>query len=725
MAGTLGYYIENWNTNLFSISVLVCLVFIVSGYFWGKIFQKFIPSLKDADGTFIGIFFIFALFQIYAYYAVSWRVDSGIGFWLLAVLLTASPFMCLLTLSNPLPRWINLAIIPVAVGVAGILGWASAQLNTNNIFFDSVYYMSDVIENSTHAFFGGVDYYHGSTFGYYAYDKLHGTESFYYIFAMVLRWVRVIFEYKESLTPVYIWSASLLYYASLGSLLVSAVNILFRKKHKWFGLLVGILILSPYYTNYFNTTLAFFGNSWRTVIIGFILLLVYLYTKTRDAKLFVPITALYYAGLAVSSSAFFLEAFISGSLFFWMCMKKEDKMWSWMGFISTFLPIVHFALIMFYPRYAAWQEVVPITVGVVAVLWLIAFLIRRHFRIFTKIFVWFFPVIFIGLAVISFLGRGDSFGYDVFFRTWSEHDMCNNYTSHVSAFELYRNIFFYVMLVCLFVNFRHEKGFKLFLCILALLFINPAVAPAVARFFTDEVYLRVFDLLVNPFVLVFLIANMDVLLSKIHVQWVVLPAAGVLSSIFAWQNLTVPYSATLNFKENGHNWEYKVSQDSYDLYSYIYDNIPHSDQNRPLFLSQDVGLKGYVDEIQMVFSSADFRDSLADPALYKEHYDLITMFYPEKVTIDYLVFDTDQADYMKMPEVLEKYKPDYVVIRTNMAFWWQKNEEEGWFVKSYFRSQNLGQVTVEYENDTWTLLKVHEIPEPEEENTEENGEVQG
>ena len=87
------------------------------------------------------------------------------------------------------------------------------------------------------------------------------------------------------------------------------------------------------------------------------------------------------------------------------------------------------------------------------------------------------------------------------------------------------------------------------------------------------------------------------------------------------------------------------------------------------------------------------------------------------------------AEYMKMPEVLEKYKPDYVVIRTNMAFWWQKNEEEGWFVKSYFRSQNLGQVTVEYENDTWTLLKVHEIPEPEEEipeeNTEANGEVQG
>ncbi|MBR2670508.1 MAG: hypothetical protein IKE36_12015 [Solobacterium sp.] len=723
MAGEIGYYFEHWNTNLFSISVLCCLVLIVSGYFWGKIFQKFFKSLKDVDCTFLGVFWIFAVFQIYSYFAVSWRVSSDIGYYLLLGLILAGPVLCLLTLSNPLPTWKNLFAFLTGIGIAAVLGYASAQLNTNNIFFDSVYYMSDVIENSTHAFFGGVDYYHGDLFGYYAFDKLHGTESFYYIFAMILRWVRVLFDYKESLTPVYIWSASLLYYMSLGSLLVSSVNVLFKKYWKILGVVVSLMILSPYYTNYFNTTLAFFGNTYRTVIIGFALLLVYLYTKTKEGKLFYLITALYYAGMAVSSSSFFLCAFITGSAFFYMCLKKEENWTTWIAFILSLTPLVHFALIMFYPRYAAWQEVVPMAGAFEAVLCLIAFLIRKHFKQFTSIMIWLFPIALLGLIVMSFLLRNGEFGYDIFFRTWSEHDMCNNFTSHVNQQELYRNIILYVLLAGMLVNFRNEKNFKIFLIILGLLFINPVVAPAVARFFTSEVYLRVFDLVVNPFVLIFLIANMDAFLSKIHVNFVILPVLGVISCLFARTNLTVPYSKTLVFKDEGHNWEYKVSQDTYDLYSYIYDNIPHSNDERPTFLSQDVGLKGYVDEIKVVFSSSDFRDSLADPAAYKEHYDLITMLYPEKVSIDYLVNDTDQADYMRFGEMVQKYDPDYVIIRTNLAFWWQKNDTEGWFVKPYFFAENKGQVTVEYENDTWTLLKTHEvIEEPESENEESDQE---
>ena len=57
-----------------------------------------------------------------------------------------------------------------------------------------------------------------------------------------------------------IWGASFVYYYSLGTSIGTFLRYIFKRKINLLYL-VFIAILLPYYTNYFNTTLAFFGNS--------------------------------------------------------------------------------------------------------------------------------------------------------------------------------------------------------------------------------------------------------------------------------------------------------------------------------------------------------------------------------------------------------------------------------------------------------------------------------
>ena len=85
MGDVIGYYFEHWDSNFISISVLITLLFVVSGYFYGKVFQKFCKSLKDIDATFLGIFAILGLFQIEMFWLVNVSGSTQIAFYTVPV----------------------------------------------------------------------------------------------------------------------------------------------------------------------------------------------------------------------------------------------------------------------------------------------------------------------------------------------------------------------------------------------------------------------------------------------------------------------------------------------------------------------------------------------------------------------------------------------------------------------------------------------------------------
>ncbi len=192
----------------------------------------------------------------------------------------------------------------------------------------------------------------------------------------------------------------------------------------------------------------------------------------------------------------------------------------------------------------------------------------------------------------------------------------------------------------------------------------------------------------------------------------------------AQPNLTVPYSITLTFDSENMDWEYKVTDDQMDIYSYIYREIQRSPDHKPVFLSQDVDLKAYVDNIIVPFSANRYRLAFETEDEFNAVYDMMTLLNPHRLTYANKVVDPDgnevEGDYANLSKLVDYYQADYLLIRNTVALW----DERGWFDKCYISLIHSGQAEVEYENDSWALLKINHDYKEDAESSEENTETE-
>lgn len=702
MMNTIGYYFENWNTDFISLSILVNIILLLSGYFYGKIFQKFIKPLKKIDCTLIGIFFIFTVFQIFIYFNVGTSGSTNSAYVLFWILLVLGIVLCLILRVNVTPKLINLFSIIVGIFITIVLCVSSSKLTTNNTYFDTVSYLSQVIESSSSDKFAHMVY--ASGFPMRRLFPIYDYTSYYYFWGMILKAVRDIFMIKESMTPLYIWGATILYGMSLGNLVTNSINVLYQKQKKIIGIIVVILILSPYYSNYFNTTLAFFGNTIRTVAIGMSMLLVYLYTKSKNAYLFIPLMCSYYASISMTASCFFMSAFIVAGVFFYMCFINETRLKHWILFIVSCLPVFHYAILYLMPDNTTYFKIMIILIILMVLLITIAYLVRTHLDVICKIGKILLPVVLIGLIGLSFLKRNSEYGYSYFFAIRSIDDMGVNITTHIDHNELVRNIIFYILVIGQFINFKYHSKYKFFLLTIVVLFLNPLVCPAICNYMTSEAYARAFDLFTNPFVMAFMIQNFEHLTSFKYANYAIayggMLVAGVISVPMAMQSLTVPYSKTLEPPKEGYNFEYKVTEDSWEVYDYITTHLA-KEGDEPSILSQDISMKGYVPNIILTFSSTDFRVAMAQEN-YGENRDLVLMFYPTKMYGNDGSIE-DDAEFSKLYQVVNQNGAEYVVMSNTLSIY----DERGWYEKTYAKLEHKGYFDKIFENDSWVVLKVN------------------
>ena len=702
MMNTIGYYFENWNTDFISLSILVNIILLLSGYFYGKIFQKFIKPLKKIDCTLIGIFIILTVFQIYIYFNVGTSGLTNSAYVLFWILLLLGIVLCLILRVNVTPKLINLFSILVGVFITVVLCVSSSKFTTNNTYFDTVSYLSQVIESSSSEKFAHMVY--ASGFPMRRLFPIYDYTSYYYFWGMILKAVRDIFTIKESMTPLYIWGATILYGMSLGNLVTNSINILYQKHKKIIGIIIVILILSPYYSNYFNTTLAFFGNTIRTVAIGMSMLLVYLYAKSKNAYLFIPLMCSYYASISMTASCFFMSAFIVAGVFFYMCFINETRLKHWILFIVSCLPVFHYAILYLMPDNTTYFKIMIILIILMVLLITIAYLVRKHLDVICKIGKILLPVVLMGLIGLSFLKRNSEYGYSYFFAIRSIDDMGVNLTTHIDHNEMVRNIIFYILIIGQFINFKYHSKYKFFLLTIVVLFLNPLVCPAICNYMTSEAYARAFDLFINPFVMAFMIQNFEHLTSFKYANYVLayggMLVAGIISVPMAMQSLTVPYSKTLEPPKEGYNFEYKVTEDSWEVYDYINSHLA-KEGNEPSILSQDISMKGYVPNIILTFSSTDFRVAMAQEN-YGENRDLVLMFYPSKMYGNDGSIE-DDADFSKLYQVVNQNGAEYVVMSNTLSIY----DERGWYEKTYAKLEHKGYFDKIFENDSWVVLKVN------------------
>ena len=345
--------------------------------------------------------------------------------------------------------------------------------------------------------------------------------------------------------------------------------------------------------------------------------------------------------------------------------------------------------------------------AVSAILLLAAYLLRNHFEGFDRLVSILGILSFAGLIGISFLLRNGEYGYSYFFKEQSEM-MSMNLFNHFSTRELIRNLIYYMLFAFAFLHHGEGMRMKRFILFLILLFVNPLVTPAVCRFMTSEVYFRVFDLVLNPFVIVFLVYHASffvpgrVLNPEYHF------ILCFISAVIGLMNLMNYYSKSLIYKDPGWDWKLKASNDSMELYDFIQTNLSDT-ENKPSILSQDINLKGYVTGITLPFTSADYREVLADPEQYADKTDLVQLLYPSMRYTDQNPFGTE-LNYDNLPQVILNEGADYLLISNVTSVW----NPRGWYDKVYLKMINSGLCTMEFQNDTWALLKISKDYQAEE-----------
>ena len=684
---------------MFLISILTVLVLMGSGYCYGRVYQKFCGGLKRFSCTFLGTFTIIALFQIWVFFAVPSGFSTRYSLLLAGLLILAGPVLAIITHADlkvrntDLRAWITGLIFSLLICIA------SARLNLNSVYFDTITYLSETLESSTADRFAYMLFDRGVKITWI--DNLHDYTGYYYFWGMLLRAVRGISGIRTSLTPVYIWAGTIFYAMSLGELTWNAI-IQFYRKNPWRSFLVVILVLSPYYTNYFNTTLGFFGNTIRTVITGWSIFLAYQILLRHESRLFFPLAMTYLAAVCATSSGFFLSAFVQAALVFAMALTGESDEKVWKGFALSCIPIVHYAEIILISSRIS-QPLILAAGAVLAgsVLWLAVSVLKNHLQGFDRFLSYLLPLVIAGLAAVSFLFCRQDYPYSDFFKATGLTSMGMNFFAYDNWAERLRNLIFYVLLFSLFFHLRLNHKMKTMIFLFLALFLNPLVMPAVEKYMTAYVYVRAFDLLINPFVLTFLVYNFDRLVTGRILNPELKAILAISSTIVLLFNILDTNSGSLRYKGVGWDWKLKVTEDSYEMYQYIQDNLSSSEDS-PSIMSQDINLKGYVTGVEISFSSTEFREVLGNPEAYPDKLDLVRLLYPTSHYPGQKLLG-QEIDYTKLPDLIMSYDPDYLLISNQTAVW----NDRGWYDKVYLKLEADGLAEMQYQNDTWALLKIN------------------
>lgn len=676
---------------MINIGAYIAIAIVVMGYLYGKIINNLIKPMSKINCTIFGILLIFSIFQIATFVGMNFNLNYE--FYVYTIILCIFlPFILIVIFRvNILPNVDNLISLLCGLLFVLILTNISLKQNTNNTFYDSIYYLSKVIESSFQDHMGYITNYSGAELA--RLDVFYDYQGFYYFWGVILRTYREYFEVSESLTPIYIWGASFVYYYSLGTSIGTFLRYIFKRKISLLYLAF-IAILLPYYTNYFNTTLAFFGNTIRTIGTACLMFLVYLFIKKQDSKILYLAFFVNLACMCFTSTSLFINVFIFLALTMYYVFIGEKNYKIYRDIVIAILPLVYYASVVL----SGWQYNMPkvailIYAFVVIMLIVLQVLIKFSNEKLDRIIINFLRICFVlSLGVLIFVSFKIGFNFDYYFSLKSKDDMLLNFVNYEDKLELYRNIVLYgILLVYLFQ--RRDNSFKVLLLIVLIYFLNPLTMSAIVKYLTSEAYHRVFEILVNPFTLIVFAYYSSSFMRK-WLKYLVFIPIGLFSFYLFYIKPDLPM---LSKNDEGYNNEIKVTDSLYDMYKYINENIIEEGE-RPVFLSQDFGIKGYVSDIIVKLTTIDYRNAIAaDFDENDKKQELINYFYP------YRQWETESPfgvtpDYENVCKLFDN-DVDYILMKNNIPVPFK----EIYFVNSWEYAKGCTELV--YKNDYWVLLR--------------------
>ncbi|WP_370778039.1 hypothetical protein [Holdemania massiliensis] len=690
---------------MLQISIILSLFLMFDSYLLGKsVCKLFKWDNEYFPLTTIGFLIILGAFQLFIFIFVKFQITVYLLILIQYVLLLMPLFIAWKVKIQILPTKKEFFWIVGGFIVVVIFCLLMEKQTLGETAFDSNFYLSMVIENSSSTSLGKINGYTGNIGEI---SSLHSYQGFYYFHSLLLKNIRNIIHLDSvPLTPIYLWTTAIMYFYMLSDILFHSIHFFLEKK-KWFPKLVGLLFALVYFTNYFNISFNFYGNTWKTLNIACNMLVIYDFIKFGNRKGLLLLIFLNSSLISFSSSGFFIATFIQVSFFFYLIWKKERDYRIYFEFLITCLALLIFAMIYFADTSFYLSIAIFIFYCIAAVLICIAKKFNEnHWNVILQGFKIFFFVIVIALIIISYLVHNSMFtggdarfnGYSFFFRLNSLGDMTLNYFQALNRIDIIRNSLLWLVIAIGCLLNSNERTYKFFLLLIIILFVNPLVTPAAVKYMTNIVYSRCFEIFINPFCLI--------LFFKCFIGWfdnrkivenVLLFIVGICTTGNILYNVTTYYSNLL-IPSKDYNPIYRITNDQWQLYVNLIEEIKISKLERPIILNQDIGVKAYVNNISVLIDANTARSAPAYSDLEIDApSEWLNIFYVRDYYGQHVW--NQEPDYSKICEAIIESNCDYVIMDKDVVI-----SKEDLFLPLWFDARACCDVI--YENDKFVLLKV-------------------
>lgn len=541
------------------------------------------------------------------------------------------------------------------------------NMTTQNIGLDS-FNSKDIYFNTVPEF--SMTYYSSEVYYYFA-------GAIIYIFGKLATLLKIKFYYSTC----FIWVFQILFNSVIGALFIEGINRYKKLGTKIFYFVVLVLIFGKLY---FNNALGFFGNSFYTLCLSYVSIVLIEFLQSRNRRNLLLIYILLYSMCSFSTSGIFTFLFVLIGLFFVNDNYEKDYIWY---AALIYLPISN-ALFMERNNWVICY-IFP------SLLSLIVIVFRKYiFILFNdkkrKI------IFLIFLFVCTFLlSRKYSQGFFDFSGLLNNNsqiaDMTLNYFSlkyDSILIAIYKIVIIVILFTSLLIN-RNNK-YIYFIFTLIIVIFNPFSCNFINRYI--NVYYRAYDIFINPFSIIYLF---DTLIIRLNNKYSSLAISIVVSFVLlANMNIFKPiYYNECFVPLNDYNFFYKMSNDQFDIIDNLRSNIDYYGEENPYIISSNILTQSMIPNGKYMFA----RGRIISNNWTSDELKLYEIFYPPEYLGDKY---TDNPDYDNILNYINNSRVNYVVVDKKVEYYDKHKQEYSYL---FYKVSEACDVLPVYDNDSFSI----------------------
>lgn len=672
---------------------------LIQSFLTGKIVEHY-TKLELSEYTLIpiGFFVTMGLVQVFIYFNVTFHLPIGLIYSIYLVLFLFSLLWFLKKKIKFFIRLHSLGIVFLSLVYVAFMLFNVSKYDIGSNGFDAIFYLSVVTQNSVAKVPSSMDYYSGLSSQLI--NPTYAYQSYYIIGSMFLflydKFNAYLSPYQLTINShIFIWLFSALYFFFNSLLVYTYINSI-NIKSKFLKILLIILFLFFFSNLYFNNVFAFFGNTYRTLVVGLILFILYiLMNRGFNLSRVLLLTILFSSLISFSSSGFFILVLIEYALFVVLLIHRKDpEVFIYLGIIT--IPVLQFALFYLFNTHSLF-----VITGFFVYLVLVVFILKKNYLIqldeksikFLSII--FYAVIPLCTLIISgFILSNHPVDLMPFFSNHSNIDMVWDYFNFRSFPLLVINSLIILSLIYFFIT--NKSNFQRLIFLIILTFVNPFSYAFIYQFLSSLVYYRSFDIIFNEFVLILAIASFLASLTHRVLKYGIISVLIVLLVLFS-KDQTVYYYHMSFVPSDTFNPFVKLDQDEYDVMNQLKTKINLESYEKAIVVSQIEGIIGYVPNI-------------VTPIPYNQ-YRTLNRYVPEDapselmnifVKRDYYnqAIFKQEPDYKNTCKYLIEENIDFIVVDKRQYF-----VDETGYVHLYFLVRECAEEI--YVNETFALFQFY------------------